>query len=452
MMIPVRSWPLPRARSALVLFLAAWTVYNLNCRPITSGDTAPAAVLPFLVVFDGTLTFDRYAGGLSSLYDGKAFFLRERNGHSYSRYPIVVPLLLSPAYLPLRLVPGIGDWPLARLIVLARVLEKIWASAIAAASVAALWMLLRRLTEPKYALLLALVFGFATNTWSTSSQALWQHGMTQLTIILSLLFLHSFLTGGSRRPCALAGLFAALSFGVRPTNVLFFAISCVVLLILARDRRTILASFGGFGLLMGCGLAFYNLRVFGTLTGGYEDESFGGEFLAGLAGVTFSPSHGLFVYSPVVLFALAGVFLCLRPAAIASRAIFAISACFFCSLLILYAHYSVWWGGTCYGPRYMTDAIPAAVLLMAPWLPLLKRSRLARTAFAGAAVFSLAVQLVGVFCYAPSERAERPLWDWRNNPIVSNASAGVYTQGYGVIWDYLRGRQPDYRERRLRVE
>ena len=451
-MNPVRPWSLRKAGPALVLFLAAWTVYNLNCRPISSGDTAPAALLPILVVLDGTLTFDRYADGLSSLYDGHAFFLRERNGHAYSRYPIVVPLLISPAYLPLRLVPGIRDWPLSKLIVLARVLEKIWASAIAAAAVAALFVLLGRLTERKYALLLALVFGFATSTWSTSSQALWQHGMTQLTIILSLLSMHSFLADGSRRACALAGLFAALGFGVRPTNVLFFAISCVVLLILSRDRRTILTSFGGFGLLMGSGLAFYNLRVFGTLTGGYADESFGGSFLAGLAGVTFSPSHGLFIYSPVVLFAVAGGVLCLRPAAIPSRAIFAISACFFCSLLLLYAHYSVWWGGTCYGPRYMTDVIPAAVLLMTPLLPLLKRSRLARSAFASAAVLSLAVQLVGVFCYAPSERPERPLWDWKRNPIVTNASAGVYAQGYSVLWDYIRGRQPDYRERRLRVD
>jgi hypothetical protein len=336
--------------------------------------------------------------------------------------------------------------------VLARVLEKIWASAIAAASVAALWLLLRRLTERKYALWLALVYGFATNTWSTSSQALWQHGMTQLAIILSLLFVERFLAGGSRRACAMAALFAALSFGVRPTNVLFFAIACVALLMFARDRRTVLASFTGFGLLMGGALAFYNLRVFGSLTGGYADESFGGAFLAGLASASLSPSHGLFVYSPVVLFALAGLALCVRPAAIPSRAILVISACFFCSLLILYANYSVWWGGTCYGPRYMTDAIPAAILLMAPLLPLLKRSRLASAAFAGAAVFSLAVQLVGVFCYAPSERPELPLWDWKHNPIVSNASAGVYTQGYGVLWDYLRGRQPDFRKRGLRVQ
>ena len=386
------------------------------------------------------------------LPDGKAYFLRQRNGHSYSLYPIVVPLLLSPAYLPLRLVPGIRDWPLSKLIVLARVLEKIWASAIAAASVAILLVLLRRLTERKYALLLALIFGFATNTWSTSSQALWQHGVSQLTIILSLLFMHSFLPSGSRRACALAGLFAALSFGVRPTNVLFFAISSVVLLILTRDRRTVLRLFGGFGLLMGCGLAFYNLRVFGSLAGGYADQSFGGAFLAGLAGLSFSPSHGLFIYSPMLFLALAGMVLYARPAAIPLRAILVVFACFFCSLLILYANYPLWWGGTCFGPRYMTDAIPALVLPMAPLLPLLKRWRLARTALAGAAVFSLAVQLVGVFCYAPSERPERPLWDWEHNRIVSNASAGMYAQGYSVLWDYIRGRQPDYRERGLRVD
>ncbi len=448
----MRPWPLLKARPALLLFLAAWMVYNLNGRPITSGDTLPAALLPFMVVLDGRLSFDRYADSLSSLYDGKAYFLRQSNGHSYSRYPIVTPLLLSPAYLPLRLVPGIRDWPLSKLIVLVRVLEKIWASAIAAASVAALLVLLRRLTERKYAWLLALIFGFATNTWSTSSQALWQHGMSQLTIILSLLLMHDFLAGGSRRACALAGFFAALSFGVRPTNVLFFAISGVVLLILTRDRRTVLASFGGFGLLMGCGLAFYNLWIFGSLTGGYAGESFGGAFLAGLAGVSFSPSHGLFVYSPVLLFALAGMALCVRPAALPLRAILAVSGCFFSSLLILYANYSVWWGGTCYGPRYLTDAIPAVILLMVPLLPFLKRWRLARNGLAGAAVFSLAVQLVGVFCYAPSERADRPLWDWQHNPIVSNASAGVYPQGYRVLWDYIRGRQPNYRELGLRVE
>jgi hypothetical protein len=340
----------------------------------------------------------------------------------------------------------------SKVIVLARVLEKIWASAIAAASVAALWVLLGRLTERKYALLLALVFGFATNTWSTSSQALWQHGMTQLTIILSLLFMERFLAGGSRRACAMAGLFAALSVGVRPTNALFFAIACIVLLILSRDRRAVLASFGGFGLLMGGGLAYYNFSVFGRLTGGYAEVVFGGAFLGGLASLTLSPSHGLLVFSPVVLFAFAGMLRRLGPAAAPSRAVFVISACFFLSLLLLYADFPVWWGGDCYGPRYVTDAIPAAVILMAPLLPLLKRSRLARSAFAAAAVFSLAVQLVGVFSYPLGERPDRPFWDWKGNPIVSNASAGVYTKGYGVLWDYLRGRQPDFHKRGLRVQ
>ncbi len=441
-----------KTRPALVIFLAAWIVYNLNCRPITSGDTAPAALLPFAVVLDGTLQLDRYADGMARLYDGKAYFLHYREGHAYSFYPIVVPLLLAPAYLPLRLIPGIRDWPLSRVVVLARILEKIWASAIAAASVAALFGLLRRLAEMKYALLLTLVYGFATNTWATSSQALWQHGMSQLAIIASLLFMERFLASGSRRACIVSGFFAALSFGVRPTNVLFFAISCIALLILARDRRTVLGSFGGFGLLMGGGLAIYNLQVFGRFAGGYADQGFGGGLVAGLAGLSFSPSHGLFVYSPVVLFALPGIALGFRSSATRLRPLLVISACFFVSLLLFYARYPFWWGGTCFGPRYMTDAAPVAVLLLVAILPWLRRSRWIRTAFVGVAVFSLAVQLVGVFCYAPSERLERPLWDWKNNPIVSNAAAGVYSQGYRVLWDYLRGRQPDFRERGLRVE
>jgi hypothetical protein len=151
MMNPVRTLPLRKVLPTLALFLAAWAVYNLNCRPITSGDTVPAALLPFAVVLDGTLNFDRYAEGMAHLYYNNPYFLRYKDGHAYSRYPIVVPLLITPAYLPLRLVAGIRDWPLSKLIVLARVLEKIWASAIAAASVAALWVLLRRLTERKYA-------------------------------------------------------------------------------------------------------------------------------------------------------------------------------------------------------------------------------------------------------------------------------------------------------------
>ena len=436
----------------MLLFFAAWAVYNLNCRPITSGDTIPAALLPLRVVLDGTLTFDRYADGLARLYNGGAYFLHRENGHFYSRYPIAIPLLLTPAYAPLRLVPGIRDWPLPRLLVLARVFEKIWASLIAAASVTFLFLLLRRLTEANYAVLLALIFGFATSTWSISSQALWQHGMSQLTIILSLLFVERFLESGSWRSCAGAGLVAALSVAVRPTNVLFFVISSLVLLVFTKDRRKVFMCYSAFGGFCGCALALYNLWLFGSLGGGYADEPLGGALLAGLLGLSFSPSHGFFLYSPILLFGFAGIFSRFRSAPGRSKAVFLISLGFFFSLLALYANYALWWGGACYGPRYMTDAIPAMVLLLVPVLPYLRRSRLVKAAFAGALAFSFAVQVVGAFSYPLGERPGQALWDWKHNPIVRNASAGLYLHGYRVLWDYAHGRHPDFRKYGLRIE
>jgi len=300
-------------------------------------------------------------------------------------------------------------------------------------------------------LLLALVFGFATNTWATSSQALWQHGMCQLAIILSLTHVQRFLETGRGAACALAGFFAALSVAVRPTSLLFLAVSLFVLLSVAGDRAKVLASYAGPGLLVGTVLAACNLSVFGNLTGGYAAVPPATDFLSGLAGITVSPSHGLVVYSPVLLFALPGLLLSLRRPVVC-RALFMISAGFFASLLVLYANFALWHGGTCYGPRYLTDAVPGLVLLLVPLLSPLKRHPALSTSFAVAAVLSVAVQIVGAFCYAPNITPERPLWDWRNNPIVVSARAGIYSEGYGVMLDYLRGKRPDFRGRGLRVE
>ena len=179
------------SRPALTLFLGALLLYNLNCRPIPSGDTAPAALLPLEIVLHGRVTLDRLQPLLRESYAGDTYFLRASHGHYYSNYPVVQPLLLTPLYLPLSLIPSARQWPPLTEVLVARVLEKLLASAIAAASAVLLLLLLRRLTTANRALFLAAIYAFATNTWSTSSQALWQHGASQLTITASLLCLAS---------------------------------------------------------------------------------------------------------------------------------------------------------------------------------------------------------------------------------------------------------------------
>ncbi|WP_163597417.1 hypothetical protein, partial [Klebsiella pneumoniae] len=56
---------------------------------------------------------------------------------------------------------------------IARIMEKLCASSMAAASVALLYLLLRRRSDPATAAILALAYAFGTSTWVISGQALW---------------------------------------------------------------------------------------------------------------------------------------------------------------------------------------------------------------------------------------------------------------------------------------
>jgi len=433
------------SRPALLLFAGSLLVYNLNLRPIPSGDTLPTALLPVELVLHHRTTFDAEQPLLEQSYGGNAYFLYARQGHYHSLYPIGQPLLLTPLYEPLALVPGARQWPASTEIMVARILEKLMASAMAALSVALLFLLLRRMVDGRRALLLAAVYGFATNTWSTSSQALWQHGASQLSIVASLLCLARFLGDRDNRAAAIgAGFFAALSFAMRPTDIFFFGASLLVAVWRTR-RPVLLAAYAVSGVLIGGPLCLYNLQVFGSVRGGYT-AAFNGSFWSGLAGLTFSPSHGLFIFTPVLLFALAGIRRLPKGDGPADT-LLPIACLFVASQLMLYSLWPYWWGGDCYGPRMLTDTLSCMVLLLAASLDLVARYQALRVAFALALALSVTSQLVGAFCFPRGFQSPEPLWDWRHSPILENARHGVNVTPYRVVArfasDVVHGRTPD---------
>ena len=88
--------------------------------------------------------------------------------------------------------------------------------------------------------------------------------------------------------------------------------------------------------------------------------------VAGLAGVLVSPSRGLFVYAPVLLFSVAGLAAWLvrrRGGVLACAALAAAVG------VATIAQFSVWWGGHSFGPRLLTDVLPAVVLGLVPIWP-----------------------------------------------------------------------------------
>jgi hypothetical protein len=437
-----------RMHPSVALFLCVFAGYNLNCRPIPAGDSIGTALVPLRIAFAGTLTLDPYAPALARSYGSSTGILYHGDdGHYYSPYPVLQSILISPCYLPLRWIPGVRKLAPETTFLLARTLEKIAASLMAAASVSCFFLLIRRLAGTRRALLLACTYGLATNTWATSSQALWQHGASQLAIVLSLLSLQVFLDGERRfLSASAAALFAALAPCFRPTDIIFWLASFAMLWRL-RHRGMLAAGYALAGILLGGAVAAYNLAVFHGLAGGYSNL-FGGDLQAGLAGLTVSPARGLFVYSPVLLFSLFGVSRWLLSPHKRGHEIYAISVLFALAHLLVCAKWPVWWGGDCYGPRLLADLLPCMVLLILPALDWITARRPVRITFIAALSFSFLVQVIGTFCFPTGFVKPEALWDWRRCPIVLNARAGPAVAHYRALAMWGRqlasGKLPDW--------
>jgi hypothetical protein len=66
--------------------------------------------------------------------------------------------------------------------------------------------------------------------------------------------------------------------------------------------------------------------------------------------------------------------------------------------VLLLSGYEFWYAGYCYGPRYLADAMPWLVVLLAtPYQAV--RSGLARASFWAAAIVAVTIQAIGAFCF-----------------------------------------------------
>jgi len=49
-----------RRRDLLILFFSLFLIYNANLRPISAGDSAPARLIPFSILWEGDLDLDEF--------------------------------------------------------------------------------------------------------------------------------------------------------------------------------------------------------------------------------------------------------------------------------------------------------------------------------------------------------------------------------------------------------
>jgi hypothetical protein len=422
-----------RLRVSLLIGLCCLVVYNANLRAISAGDTYPARYLPFAILQHRTLFLDPVAKiAAQGRADTAYWMVPLPDGHIISVYPVVLPLLTAPLYVPAVVYLHVRGSTDARLDYVAKVMEKLTASFLAALSASLLYLLLRRRATAPIALLLTLAYAFGTTTWVISSQALWQQGMAEVLVIGALLLL----TAPCTVPRALAaGLLLGLIAGNRPPDVILAAaLGAYGLFWAGRRRAPLLAAAAALPMVV---VLLYNLRVAGSVEGGYgvigHASFFRHELLPGVGGLLVSPTRGLLVFSPFLLFLV----LAWRhsPRSREERGLTLAMCIGVVIQIVLYAK-ADWRGGLSWGPRYMTDLLPFLIWMLVPVVAALRG--VGRVCFLIAVGVSVVIEAIGAFSYSgsidlPIYAADhdwqlqdmKAAWHWRNAPFLVSLKQGL---------------------------
>ena len=148
---------------------------------------------------------------------------------------------------------------------------------------------------------------------------------------------------------------------------------------------------------------------FGPSTGQLEASSWTANPLDGLLGVLVSPSRGLLVYQPWLL--LAGTLLLpsVRRCLPAGRAPAPAGWAGFCAVAVvlhlgLISSWCCWWGGSCWGSRLASEAVPlCALLLLRPLAALWSRAAGRRLV--------IAAGLLALLLHVPADYLHDNVWN-----------------------------------------
>ncbi len=364
--------------SPLLVLIAAFGVYMGNGHSLPSGDTIPGKLLPVSILVQGNLDMDEFA---SSIFPKTQYCMRNVNGRMLSSYPLGPAFTALPiytiAYLTMPHVFGSNE----REYLAARLgedndnaashLEDLSAAVIAAFSVMLIWLICRSSLSLMSSLLVTAGYALGTPIMSSASQALWTHGPSCLALTLMLYGLLK--KDAGRILLFIAGAAAGWAVFCRPTDALPLVVLGPWIIWNCRKR----AMWFALGALLIFGItSALNYSLYGHILGGYAGhsqrltiQSFSTE---ALAGVLFSPSRGLFIFSPFLIFGvIAGVISAIRhPTGYAAGCLLAAVAYVF-----FYAFWRDWGAGFSFGPRLLCDVVPFLMIPLIQSFESIRRNR-----------------------------------------------------------------------------
>lgn len=340
-------------------------------------------------------------------------------GKPYSRYPVAVSFLAMPFVYVIDKFESDPSW-----VVNPRhnfVLMKMIASLIVALTAVCIYLVAEMYLPVLWSVFVVFVFGYCTASWSTASRAMYQHGPSMLMLTVSLYLV----LRAQYRPKLIqfCGVPLALAFLMRPTN----GISCAVftVYVLIHHSRSFVR-FIAWTLPIAIPFLAYNLCVYGAILPSYflpaRVLSLDDHLLVALLGNLISPARGIFVFSPILLFSVAGGLRSLWDQRRQSIDYYVVA------IIILHwvtiSSHPQWWGGWAIGPRLFSDMIPYFLFFLIAFLENFRSWALRPKALAVAAM----VLLCSVSFWINYRGATDPfVWWWNGIPTnIDHSSERVW--------------------------
>lgn len=347
-------------------------------RNLTSGDSAYSIHTAMSIIREGNIDLDEYEEVIKARTN-QLYTVKQLNGHYYYAYPVGAPVLSIPiVFLVNEVLPPLLDsFPSVEKYIRNRVnfqsgpivLESI--HSLVEVFIASIWIALTAIClyfiatpflGTRTSLFVIFIFAFCTGAWSSASRALWPHGPSMFMLALALLII----IRSIKKPYLiwLASIPLAFSYFIRPTNVISIVI--LTIFVFFHYRKFFWRYFLGLVALLGIYFVF-SYKTYGALISPtYMSQGVMPEpnFVEGLLGVLFSPSRGLFIFSPIFLFSLFGVFLKIKQNHFEAHDKYFL-AILICHWLMI-GTFPRWWAGWSFGPRYFSDIVPYLIYFMLP--------------------------------------------------------------------------------------
>lgn len=436
-----------------IIFIICLLVYLVNGRTIGSGDTVPNSILAFNLLENHTFSFDNLRGTYLETYAGGYFFIDSIQGKLTSIYPIGAAIITFPFYLIFYLCLKISSIPVDltsndfesyRLL-----FEKLAATLTTSIAVVFFYLTSRLKFERKISLISTIIYALATSTWSINSQAMWQHTALNLALIITIYCFLKANREGTKNPIlllVLAGCFAGLLPGIRPTAALF-TMAAIVYSFLNFRSKSIWFVLGLTSVLPSIA---WNWYYFGNLTGGYSKvfQELGvspyiinlEHFISTGLALLISPSRGLLFFSPILIFSIFGAYRLFKSRLDRDKKLIGLMTIGSMFIFINYSFYFQWSGGHCYGPRFLTDILPITCYLINYSIVNIvsRKNSIAKEIVLGFfIILSIYPQVVGVFAYMGSSWTfypvminhgayEQRFWHFRDNQIQRHANGFYY--------------------------